>query len=39
MRSSMDEAGPPASVSMIGRNEARDDYELRYADERGVSRT
>lgn len=38
LRSSMDDAGPPASVSVIGRNEERDDYELLYADERGVSR-
>jgi hypothetical protein len=38
VRSSMDDDGPPASVSVIGRNETCDDYELLYADERGVSR-
>jgi hypothetical protein len=38
MRSSMDHDGPPKSVCVIGRNEARSDYTLLYADERGVSR-
>lgn len=30
--------GPPASVQVIGRNEDRDDFQVLYADERGVSR-
>jgi hypothetical protein len=30
--------GPPASVQVIGRNEDRDDFNVLYADERGVSR-
>ncbi len=39
LRSTMDDhGGPPASVSVIGRNEDREDYEVFYADERGVSR-
>lgn len=38
LRSSMDAAGPPRSVAVIGRNETLADYELLYADERGVSR-
>jgi len=38
LRTSMDAGGPPASISVIGRNESRDDYEVLYADGRGVSR-
>jgi hypothetical protein len=38
LRSTTDADGPPTSVSVIGRNEDRDDYELLYADDRGVSR-
>lgn len=38
LRSSMADDGPPDSVSVIGRNESRDDYEVLYADSRGVSR-
>ncbi len=38
LRSSFEEGGPPASVSVVGRNEAREDYEVLYADDRGVSR-
>ena len=29
---------PPTSLSVVGRNESREDYELLYADDRGVSR-
>jgi hypothetical protein len=32
------EGGPPTSVQVVGRNENRDDFEVLYADERGVSR-
>src|SRR5271154_4080744 len=38
LRTTTDAGGPPTSVCVIGRNENRDDYELLYADERGVSR-
>ena len=38
LRTSMDAGGPPASISVVGRNESRDDYEVLYADGRGVSR-
>ncbi|MFJ4175195.1 hypothetical protein [Microbacterium sp. NPDC089696] len=31
-------SGPPTAVQVIGRNEDRDDYQVLYADERGVSR-
>lgn len=30
--------GPPTAVQVIGRNEDSEDYEVLYADERGVSR-
>jgi len=37
-RTATEAEGPPTSVCVIGRNEDRDDYELLYADDRGVSR-
>jgi hypothetical protein len=33
-----DSALPPAAVWIIGRDDARDDYSVLYADDRGVSR-
>lgn len=38
LRSTTDADGPPDSVSVVGRNEDRADYEVLYADSRGVSR-
>ena len=38
LRTATDADGTPTSVSVIGRNESRDDYEVLYADDRGVSR-
>lgn len=32
------ETGPPASVQVVGRNEANPDYQALYTDDRGVSR-
>jgi hypothetical protein len=38
MRSDVAEEGPPASLSVIGRDDAGERYTMLYADERGVSR-
>lgn len=38
LRASLERGGPPMSVSVVGRNESRADYQVLYADERGVSR-
>jgi hypothetical protein len=38
MRSEVEEGGPPASTSVIGRDDATDGYTMLYFDERGVSR-
>jgi hypothetical protein len=38
LRSGFEAELPPASTSVIGRNDSRADYEVLYADVRGVSR-
>ena len=38
LRTGTDAGDAPTSIAVIGRNEHRDDYELLYADDRGVSR-
>ena len=38
IRSAADIEGPPRAVSVVGRNEDRDDYTVLYSDDRGVSR-
>ena len=38
MRQVIEPSGPPAATWVIGRDEARSDYTVLYADERGVSR-
>jgi hypothetical protein len=38
MHSKIEQAGPPASVSVIGRDDSSENYSMLYFDERGVSR-
>lgn len=38
MRSEIDEPGIPRGLAIIGSDDSRDEYSMRYFDERGVSR-
>lgn len=38
MRSEIDEPGIPRGLAIIGNDDSRDEYSMRYFDERGVSK-